>query len=371
MKEGDFTERLTTKSQDEIGEVMRLLNLTQEGVGSLIISIKEKAETLLKIGKDLASDMQTTANAISQITSNINSVKEKVTIQSGSVIEAKSTMEKVSAAVDRQNTTVEAQTKSVSQSSSAIEEMLANIQSVTKTLIRNAESVEELIKVSDEGRSSMQKVSNDIQEIAKESEGLLAINSVMENIASQTNLLSMNAAIEAAHAGESGKGFAVVAGEIRKLATSSTAQSKTIAEVLKKIKTAIDKITVSTNMVVEKFHAIEEHISTVAEHETSIRNAMEEQGQGSQQILEAIASLNNLTGLVKKGSQDMLLGSKEVIMENANLEKTTREISGGMNNMAGEAGEINAAVNHVNEISKSNKDNISRLFAEVSKFKVN
>jgi methyl-accepting chemotaxis protein len=248
--------------------------------------------------------------------------------------------------------------------------MLANIQSVTQTLVRNAENVNELTAASEVGRHGLQEVSEDIKEIASESEGLLEINSVMQNIASQTNLLSMNAAIEAAHAGESGRGFAVVADEIRKLAVNSSQQSKIISEVLKKIKNSIDKITKSTNTVLEKFEAIDTGVRTVSDQEANIRNAMEEQGVGSQQILEAVGRLNELTQKVKTGSVEMLTGSKEVIKESNNLEMLTQEISNGMGEMAIGAELINESVNRVSEISATNKKHIDTLVAEVSKFKV-
>jgi methyl-accepting chemotaxis protein len=258
----------------------------------------------------------------------------------------------------------------VSQSSSAIEEMLANIQSVTSTLVKNAANVKELMDASEVGKTGLQEVAADIQEIARESEGLLEINSVMENIASQTNLLSMNAAIEAAHAGEAGKGFAVVADEIRKLAESSSEQSKTISTVLKKIKTSIDKISQSTDNVLNKFGAIDGGVKTVADQEENIRNAMEEQGQGSKQILQAIGQVNDITRQVKGSSEEMLEGSKEVLREGGNLEKATEEITGGMNEMATGADEINVAVNQVNDLSSKNRENIDLLVREVARFKV-
>jgi methyl-accepting chemotaxis protein len=279
-------------------------------------------------------------------------------------------MEQVTINIDKLNNHVEEQSSSVSQSSSAIEEMLANIQSVTQTLIRNAENVQVLTTASESGRTGLQTVSKDIQEISKESEGLLEINSVMQNIASQTNLLSMNAAIEAAHAGEAGRGFAVVADEIRKLATSSGEQSKIISGVLKKIKEAIDKIKYSTDTVLEKFESIDSGVRTVADQEANIRNAMEEQGEGSKQILEAISKLNENTQLVKRGSEEMLEGSREVIAESRNLGNVTEEITRGVNEMASGADQINAAVNRVNEISVDNKEHIASLVTEVSKFKV-
>ena len=368
--EGDLTRSISINSKDEIGDLARYFNETLEKIRKLVLSIKQQAAVLLNIGNDLASNMTETAAAINQITANIQSIKGRVINQSASVTETNATMEQITVNIDKLNTHVERQTSSVAQSSSAIEEMLANIQSVTQTLVKNAKNVTELTESSDVGRTGLQDVAADIQEIARESEGLMEINSVMENIASQTNLLSMNAAIEAAHAGEAGKGFAVVADEIRKLAENSSEQSKTISTVLMKIKESIEKITRSTDNVLNKFEAIDSGVRIVAEQEESIRNAMEEQGEGSKQILEAIGQVNEITQQVKGGSMEMLEGSKEVIQEGRNLEKVTEEITGGMNEMATGADQINIAVNQVNEISVKNRENIDILVQEVSRFKV-
>ena len=220
---------------------------------------------------------------------------------------------KIQAMMEQLNEHVEKQTASVAASSSATEQMLANIRSVTDTLNGNTKNVRELQEASVAGHNSLSEVISDIQGIARESESLLEINAVMENIAGQTNLLSMNAAIEAARAGESGKGFAVVAGEIRKLAESSSQQSSTISGVLKSIKDSIDKITRSTDNVLGKFNAIESGVKTVARQEDLIVNAMEEQGQGSKQILQAISTVNEVTHQVKDAARRMVETSKEAM----------------------------------------------------------
>jgi methyl-accepting chemotaxis protein len=108
----------------------------------------------------------------------------------------------------------------------------------------------------------------------------------------------------------------------------------------------------------------------VAEQEENIRNAMEEQGQGSKQVLDSVGNVSGLTRQVKSGSQEMLEGSKEVMNESQNLEKMTQEITGGMNEMASGANQVNVAVNHVNEISVKNRQAIDALIEEVSRFKV-
>jgi len=368
--EGDLTKSIAISSKDEVGDLALYFNKTIEKIKNLVLIIKKQSHNLSDIGTDLSSNMTETAAAVNEITANIQGIKSRVINQSASVTETNATMEQVIANINKLNGHVENQSRNVSQASSAIEEMVANISSVTNTLVSNAANVNTLKEASEVGRGGLQEVAADIQEIARESEGLLEINSVMENIASQTNLLSMNAAIEAAHAGEAGKGFAVVADEIRKLAESSSEQSKTIGNVLKKIKESIDKITKSTENVLNKFESIDSGVKTVATQEETVRNAMEEQGEGSKQVLQSVSGLNELTQQVKRGSEEMLNGSQEVMTESRNLERVTQEITGGMNEMASGADQINTAVHNVNEMTTKNREAIDTLIKEVSRFKV-
>jgi len=370
LGDGDLTKRINMKSKNEIGELAADFNMTLDKIKRLIINIKNETFSLTDTGNDLSSNMSETAAAINEIAGNIQNIQSSVINQSAGVTETQATMEQVVSNINRLNKQVESQSSNILAASSAIEQMVVNTRSVTDTLFKNAANVQSLKEASEEGRTGLQTVLADIQEIARESEGLLNINAVMENIASQTNLLSMNAAIEAAHAGESGKGFAVVAGEIRKLAENSSHQSKTISEVLKKIKSAIDKIKLSADNVLEKFEAIDSSVQVVADQEENIRNSMEEQQTGSRQILEGINKITEITSHVKSGSDEMLGGAKEVIDESVNLASVNQEITSSMKEMASGADQITSVIGHVKKMSDKNRENITSLGSEVSRFKV-
>jgi methyl-accepting chemotaxis protein len=368
--EGDLTRRLEIKAKSELGDLARYFNKTVAKIEELIIVIKERAFALRQIGSGLSETMNVTEKSISEIADTITNVNMRVKEQSDSVSTSINVMTLVSENIESLDAEVLRQAESVEQSSAAIGEMLASIQQVTETLVKNNTNVKKLMETSDVGRNRLSDVVSDIRAIAGESEGLLEINAVMENIASQTNLLSMNAAIEAAHAGEAGKGFAVVADEIRKLAESSSEQSKTISSVLQNIKKSIDRITSSTGSVLSEFGEIDSSVKTVAQQEELIRGAMEEQAEGSRLILEAISRLREITQMVKEGTSEMLEKGKSVLKESKNLEGLSAEIKFSMDEMALGAGKIIASVRDVNEASGRNKESIDTLVEEVSRFKV-
>jgi methyl-accepting chemotaxis protein len=367
---GDLTKRISIRTKDEIEDLACYFNLTIDKIRSLMVDIKAHGASLSAIGIELSSHMTETAAAMNEIAAHIQSIKGQVVNQSASVTETNSTMRQITTHIEKVNGYIEEQTTHISQSSSAIEQMIANISSVTQTIVRNLENVKDLASASENGRNGLQEVAADIQGIARQWDGLLEITAMMENIASQTNLLSMNAAIEAAHAGELGKGFAVVAEEIRKLADSSGEQSKIITMVLKKIKDSRTQISKSTNEVLNRFEAIDQGVKIVSGQEENVKEAMEEQGTGSQQILKVMAYLNEISQYVRSGSMEMLAGSKEIIQETQNLENVTTEVSNAINEMSSGVEQVNGSVNRVNSLSLKNKQHIDTLVHEIAKFKV-
>jgi len=368
--EGDLTQKIEVKSKDEIGDVAKYFNLTFDKIRTLVALVKHQSEVLQNVGVNLSSNMTETAAAINEISANIQSMKNQILNQAASVTETNATMEEITKGIESLNKLIESQAASVTESSATIEEMLSNINNVTQIIIKNDENIKKLRDSSEIGKKDLIKIDDDIKQVAKESEGLIEISKTIQNLADQINLLAMNAAIEAAHAGDSGKGFAVVADEVRKLAESSGSQVKTIETVLNKIKISIEGINKSTDEVLTKFNIIENEIENVSNQVTLIKTAMEEQTTGSKQILQAIGNLNEITQKVKTSSNEMSTGSQQILSEISNLNKVTQEITKGMNEMATGTEQVTVAVNKVNKSTEENESSIEALMKEVGKFKI-
>jgi len=367
---GDLTRRLAIKSKDEIGNMAGIFNQTFDSIEGLVKVIRDKSLLLQKISNNLSEHMTETSVATNNIMKKIQDMNGRIDVQGSNITESTNAMNVIMGTIEKLNGYIKEQVKSVSVSSSAIQEMFANIHSVVQTLVKNAENVVALTSASEAGKASIAEVSRDVEQIAKDSEGLTEINAIMENIASQTSLLSMNAAIEAAHAGEAGKGFAVVASEIRKLAESSGQQAKNTTNMLKHIRAAIDTITVSTQEVLNRFAVIDNCVQIVSDQENNIRGAMEKQETGGKEILNSIEQLNELTGMVKNGSEKMSSEGNEIAQKSRQLGTITSGIENDMNEISGSADKILLAINNVNGISTENQRASNELSGEVSKFKV-
>ncbi len=368
--DGDLTHRLLEVGSKENVLLARYFNLTIDKLGVTVKTVIEESGVMRNVARDLNEDMTETSSALNEISASVKSINNEVISQSAGVEQASVTIGEISRNIEKLTYNIEQQSQSVSESSVAIDEMVNNIKDVNIILKQNEQDVLELSSSADNGRSVVDKAVTLIEQIESDSEGLMEASNIIQNIASQTNLLAMNAAIEAAHAGDVGKGFAVVADEIRKLAEDSSTQGKNITEALVGLKDLITNVASASSEIQAQFNQIYENTQRVKQQEVIIKEAMDKQENGSQKVINAMNSITELTVEVKNDAVLMDQGGKEISREMTKLSDFTSEINGSMNEMSEGIIEINNAMHRVNDKTNTNNDAINRLDIVINKFKV-
>ena len=372
LTNNDYTvEDQWATNRSELGLIILAVNELKNKSNRILSIFEQSAKRTSSESDDLVSNMDSTKNNVSNITESIQKIKGEIENQSAGVQESNSSIEQIMGNIRSLNNAIEAQAASVTQSSAAVEEMVANIASVSQILEKNTEVVNLLTDASDKGQQQVKIAVDTAEGVLQQSAGILQASSIIQNIASRTNLLAMNAAIESAHAGEAGKGFAVVAEEIRKLAEQSSSQSKSIDENLHSLSDAISQITVDIGHVKVAFENIYELSQKVREQESVIANAMEEQNSGNQQVLEAMRAISDSTIEVKNGSAEMLVGGEQILKEMQQLQEITTNISVTMNQITNFSQHITDAVAVTTASTNSTKESVTGLLNELDSFKLN
>lgn len=366
--DADLTQRVLVKGHNEFSELGADVNSFIEILQALVKRLNEAEKSLEQIGTELGINSQETASATAEIMANIASVRSQAEVQSTAVSETSSVLARSGQNVQELVDLVNNQVAGITQASAAIEEMIGNISAVSNSVKMMSESFKLLDSNVGDGNQKLENVGNRVNQMAEQSKMLLQANNMIAQVASQTNLLAMNAAIEAAHAGEAGKGFSVVADEIRKLAETSAMQSRNINTELKGIGISISDVVALSNDARNAFDAIVNQLNTTDQIMSQIDNAMSEQSAASTQILQALADMKGQTTSVNEKSVDLRQGIEEVQNNMNVVSQVSDVILGSMDEMAAGSQQISSASHNVSELAQNTRNNIDVMDSLLKQF---
>lgn len=364
----DLTRRLNFHSFKEMNSITNGFNKFTDKIHNTVRDIKTSKLHLEAVGQQLGNSSYETVHSINQISSHIQKLRDEMKKQSGSVTETASSVNEITSNIQSLERMIQSQAAEVTQASASVEEMLANIAAVTNSMDKMMVLFDNLSSEMQIGNERQSDVNQRIIEIEQQSKMLHEANVVIASIAEQTNMLAMNAAIEAAHAGDAGRGFSVVADEIRKLSETSSEQSRNIGTQLTKIHTAIENMVSVSEESSQIFSSVSQQIQDTNTLVVQIQSAMTEQSSGSQQIATALHAMNNSTIEVKKASTEMTTGNKLIFDEVQKLQVAVEQMDSSMNSMNDEAKKIFERGQILSEISERMEETIKDISVRIEQF---
>lgn len=368
--DADLRNVIEIKSKNEIGMIAKHFNNFIQKLRDLFFKVKNSKTKLSENSDVLQKELKNTYNIVNSIKEDIDSFEGISNEQRNSSEEITKIIQDVSKLVEELGRKIEVQNEAVMDSSSAVEEMIGNIGSINK----NVELMKKAFVVFDnattDGKVAQNHLSEIVNTISEKSKLLNEANKVIETVASQTNLLAMNAAIEAAHAGEAGKGFAVVANEIRKLAENSRASSKEIKLLISEVVSLINLILEASNISNDKFLEISNNLEQTNKILTVVSNAMQEQSSGSEQISKALYSMNETSNEVKIYSDTLRRNNSVAVEKLSNFIAMLNKVKELQLQMKGKSLTVEENMDSLTNIILILSESIKIISEQVDNFKV-
>jgi methyl-accepting chemotaxis protein len=339
-KGGDLTKKIAIVYDDEIGRLSSTINGFVGKITEILKSIFSITTDLEQTSESLNNDILEASTAVEEITSSSNQIDKDAKGQNSIIINAKDKISVMLDYIKKISVNMENLSNFVIETSSSMQETAGSIKSVNEITNKTNDLARELLNSANEGEKSLIKSIDAIKKIKDVSAQVMDIINMIKDIASKTDMLAMNAAIEAAHAGQYGKGFAVVADEVRQLAENSTEQVRQIEQYIQTMLQTVDNGVNMSHEAGQSFKRIVDYISKTGNLISEVSQAMNEQSNATTEIISSVSTVVNSTEEIRELTEKLQNQSSEIEMQisdiinmSAHISNATSEQSIGINNI--------------------------------------
>ena len=365
----DFTREIVPSGSKEVYSLMENVNNIIKELNDFFIVVKSTTSKAISAGYLITDSANSTAAASNEIDNNLNRITEEFSKISDSVVKTVNIISEMNYHVDTLVENNQKQTAAIDESNTAVNEAVNTLEYINQMAEDRTNSASEMTGLVADGDAKIALTGNLLAQVQQQLDEIKEIVTIIDTVAEQTNLLSMNAAIESAHAGEAGKGFAVVAEEIRNLAEETGENAATIAARIQGIISSVNQVNAASADASKAFSLVREHADSVVNSLREITSGvgkvdqeMKQIKQRSEDTAQAADQINTYCGTLATKQRTV---SKEIdaindMFLNARL--------GIKNIKAGTAG-IVSKMQSVTTSSKENYKNMTELENILEDFK--